>query len=99
MLIELRARHRARPVAWVFIGTLGLAVLASLASARTNGLHAAGQSSLTALVGGYHVAFLIAAVFAAVAAAVGTTCLRVDGRRVAGDGDEDLARTTVTEAA
>ncbi|HLY82521.1 MAG TPA: glycosyltransferase family 39 protein [Acidimicrobiales bacterium] len=28
VLIELRARHRARPVAWVFIGTLGLAVLA-----------------------------------------------------------------------
>jgi EmrB/QacA subfamily drug resistance transporter len=83
--------------AFMMGGALGLAVLASLAAARTNGLHAAGQSSLTALVGGYHLAFLVAAVFAATAAAVGTTFLRVDGRRVADDGDDAL--TTVAEAA
>jgi hypothetical protein len=47
------------------------------------------------LVGGYHVAFLCAAVFAAMAAAVGTTFLRVDGRWVANqdDGDDALAIT------
>jgi EmrB/QacA subfamily drug resistance transporter len=85
--------------AFMMGGALGLAVLASLAAARTNGLQAAGQSSLTALVGGYHLAFLIAAVFAATAAAIGTTFLRVDGRRPANDGDDVLDFTANAEAA
>src|SRR5438128_444767 len=49
-------------------GALGLAVLASLAATRTDGLRAAGQDRLAALVGGYHVAFVVGAVFAAAAA-------------------------------
>jgi EmrB/QacA subfamily drug resistance transporter len=84
--------------AFMMGGALGLAVLASLAAARTSGLHAAGQSSLTALVGGYHLAFLVAAVFAVTAAAVGTAFLRVDGRRVANDGDDALV-LTIADAA
>ena len=46
-------------------GALGLAVLASLAASRTDTLLAAGDSSLVALTGGYHLAFLVGAVFAA----------------------------------
>jgi Na+/melibiose symporter-like transporter len=44
-------------------GALGLAVLASLAGSRTQHLLKAGESQLDALLGGYHAAFLIGAVF------------------------------------
>ncbi|HEY2600743.1 MAG TPA: MFS transporter [Thermoleophilaceae bacterium] len=42
-------------------GALGLAVLATVSSTRTNHLEAAGKSTLSALTGGYHIAFLIGA--------------------------------------
>jgi EmrB/QacA subfamily drug resistance transporter len=58
-------------------GALGLAVLASLAASRTDALLADGESQTAALTGGYHVAFLLAAIFAAVAAALGALLLRV----------------------
>ncbi|CAJ0792417.1 putative MFS-type transporter EfpA [Ralstonia psammae] len=45
-------------------GALGLAILASLAAARTEGLAAAGADATTALNGGYHLAFLLGAVAA-----------------------------------
>ena len=45
-------------------GALGLAVLASLAATRTDSLLAAGEDELAALAGGYHVAFLVGAIFA-----------------------------------
>jgi hypothetical protein len=57
-------------------GALGLAILASLAAARTTGLLAAGESRLSALAGGYHVAFLIGAIFASLAALLGAVVLR-----------------------
>src|SRR6266705_1036198 len=40
-------------------GALGLAVLASVAASRTTSLSASGDDRLTALVGGYHSAFLL----------------------------------------
>ncbi|HEX4718269.1 MAG TPA: DHA2 family efflux MFS transporter permease subunit [Thermoleophilaceae bacterium] len=42
-------------------GALGLAVLATLAATRTQHLHDAGQSVTSALNGGYHLGYLIAA--------------------------------------
>ena len=57
-------------------GALGLAVLASLAAARTESLLASGAESLFALNGGYHVAFAIGAVFAAAAALLSAVLLR-----------------------
>jgi EmrB/QacA subfamily drug resistance transporter len=57
-------------------GALGLAVLASLAAARTDNLLASGEDSLVALNSGYHIAFLVGAVFAAAAAAVAGVLLR-----------------------
>jgi len=57
-------------------GALGLAVLASLAAARTNSLVGRGLDHLAALNGGYHVAFLVAALFAACASALGAALLR-----------------------
>jgi hypothetical protein len=57
-------------------GALGLAVLASLAASRTETLRAAGDDPLTALTGGYHTAFLLGAIFAFGAAAIGAVFLR-----------------------
>jgi EmrB/QacA subfamily drug resistance transporter len=57
-------------------GAVGLAVLASAAASRTSTLVDAGHSQAGALTGGYHVAFLLGAVFAAAAAVLGTTLLR-----------------------
>ncbi|MGH3868062.1 MAG: MFS transporter [Pseudonocardiaceae bacterium] len=57
-------------------GALGLAVLASLADARSSGLTSAGVGRLAALTGGYHAAFVVAAAFAATAAVVGALLLR-----------------------
>jgi MFS family permease len=57
-------------------GALGLAILASIAASRTNTLEAAGESHLSALTGGYHVAFLVGAAFAVLAAVLGGTLLR-----------------------
>jgi predicted MFS family arabinose efflux permease len=59
-------------------GALGLAVLASLAASRTDALLADGESTSVALTGGYHVAFLVGAIFAAVAAFLGALLLRVE---------------------
>jgi EmrB/QacA subfamily drug resistance transporter len=57
-------------------GALGLAVLASLSASRSQSLLADGHSPLAALAGGYHVAFLVGAMFAAGAAVLGGTVLR-----------------------
>jgi EmrB/QacA subfamily drug resistance transporter len=54
--------------AFMMGGALGLAILASLAAARTDMLKASGAASLVALNGGYHAAFAVGAVFAAGAA-------------------------------
>jgi EmrB/QacA subfamily drug resistance transporter len=62
--------------AFMMGGALGLAVLASAAAARTQHLVASGHDTLTALTGGYHIAFAIGAVFAVTAAIVGGTFLR-----------------------
>jgi len=57
-------------------GALGLAVLASVAVARTESLLGAGTASLAALTGGYQLAFATGAVFAASAALLGAVLLR-----------------------
>jgi EmrB/QacA subfamily drug resistance transporter len=62
--------------AFMMGGALGLAVLASLAASRTDTLSASGSSELEALTGGYHLAFLGGAIFAASAAALGGFLLR-----------------------
>jgi EmrB/QacA subfamily drug resistance transporter len=62
--------------AFMMGGALGLAVLASLASARTHHLVATGHGPLAALTGGYHLAFAIGAVFSIGAGVIGATFLR-----------------------
>ncbi|MGH4009308.1 MAG: DHA2 family efflux MFS transporter permease subunit [Pseudonocardiaceae bacterium] len=57
-------------------GALGLAILASLAAARTDNVRTAGNDMLAALTGGYHLAFGAGALFAVAAAVVGVAFLR-----------------------
>jgi EmrB/QacA subfamily drug resistance transporter len=74
--------------AFMMGGALGLAVLASLAASRTNALRASGESAVAALNGGYHVAFLVGAAFAAAAALVGAVLLRAGSQAPAHEGAE-----------
>jgi MFS family permease len=62
--------------AFMMGGALGLAVLASVAALRTENLSDSGQGLLEALTGGYHVAFLLGAIFAFAGAGIGAAFLR-----------------------
>jgi EmrB/QacA subfamily drug resistance transporter len=81
-------------------GALGLAVLASLAASRSDSLLASGDGRLAALTGGYHIAFLVGAVFAAAGAALGAALLRAGVQSAAdpGDGEASLGEPAAAEA-
>ena len=68
-------------------GAVGLAALAAAADARTDTLVSSGDGRLVALTGGYHVAFLIGAVFAAAAAGFGGLLLRQGAHAPAPEGE------------
>ena len=76
--------------AFMMGGAVGLAVLASLAAARTDTLLGNGDGSVPALNGGYHVAFLVGAGFVVAAAAV-ASLLRVEAPAHAPDGEPAFA--------
>ena len=57
-------------------GAIGLAVLATLASARTDALRAGGEPAASALNAGFHVAYLTGAALVAVALVVAVVVLR-----------------------
>ena len=57
-------------------GALGLAILAAAAASRTDSLVASGDSQLDALIGGYHLAFMLGALFAAAAAVLAAALLK-----------------------
>lgn len=57
-------------------GALGLAVLTSIGAARTDALLAAGAGQPVALAGGYRVAFLLGAIFAAAASLLAAALVR-----------------------
>jgi MFS family permease len=82
--------------AFMMGGALGLAVLASLAASRTDSLRAAGHGELSALTGGYHLAFFVGALFALGAAALGTALLRTGRYSPATEG-ETAAGAPATE--
>jgi EmrB/QacA subfamily drug resistance transporter len=76
--------------AFLMGGALGLAILASLAASRTDTLLASGDGPLTALTGGYHVAFLVGAAFAVAGATVGAVLLRTRAQAPAHEGEESI---------
>ena len=69
-------------------GALGLAVLTTLATSRTEGLIADGRSIASALTGGYHLAFAVGAVFVVGGIALALILLRPEGALT---GDEERA--------
>jgi EmrB/QacA subfamily drug resistance transporter len=76
--------------AFMMGGALGLAILASIAAARTGALQAAHISPLAALNDGYHAAFLVGALCAAIASVCSATLLRMNPH-ISTYGDEDEA--------
>jgi EmrB/QacA subfamily drug resistance transporter len=78
-------------------GAVGLAVLASVAASRTTHLLDSGQSHAVALLGGYHLAYVIGAAFAALAAVLAARMLRIAAptraQRPAGAMTEALAES------
>jgi EmrB/QacA subfamily drug resistance transporter len=73
-------------------GALGLAVLATLSSTRTDDLLASGESAASALTSGYHLAFLIGAVLVAVAVVVGIVVLQSEEEAQAEIAQEEAPR-------
>jgi EmrB/QacA subfamily drug resistance transporter len=63
---------------FMFGGALGLAILASAAASRTESLTSSGSGPLEALNGGYHLAFLIGAGFAVLAAVVAAVLIKAE---------------------
>jgi EmrB/QacA subfamily drug resistance transporter len=57
-------------------GALGLAVIASASASRTDTLLASGDDPIAALTSGYHLGFLVGALFTAAAAVLAATLLR-----------------------
>jgi EmrB/QacA subfamily drug resistance transporter len=80
-------------------GAIGLAVLATLATSRSDGLAANGQSSASALTSGYHLAFLIGAGLVIAAVGIALSVLR-PAVEVAHEGEfEPAAELAYSEAA
>jgi EmrB/QacA subfamily drug resistance transporter len=67
-------------------GAIGIALLATLATGRTESLRADGESLAAALNGGYHLAFLIGAILAVVAIVVAVSVLRTGRAAAAAQG-------------
>ena len=78
-------------------GALGLAVLATLSTTRTEDLLASGESTASALTSGYHLAFAIGAGLVVVAFGVAATVLR--SPEVATVTEEARAEPAYSEAA
>jgi EmrB/QacA subfamily drug resistance transporter len=76
-------------------GALGLAILATFSSSRTDHLLAQGASQAAALTGGYHVAFWIAAGLILACIVVGLVVIEAPEKAAATHGSQD----TVAEAA
>jgi EmrB/QacA subfamily drug resistance transporter len=79
-------------------GALGLAILASLAASQTDSLLASGDGSLAALTGGYHVAFVVGAIFAVAGALLGLVLLRTGASDHAHKGEEPIGVPAAAEA-
>ena len=75
-------------------GALGLAVLATLASNRTVALLAEGQSTVSALSGGYHLAWAIGAGLVVVMIVLAATVLKSETARAEGAQQEEASSPT-----
>jgi predicted MFS family arabinose efflux permease len=86
-------------------GAIGLAVLATVATERTDGLLADGESSAAALNSGYHLAYLIGAVLIAIAIVVAAAVVRseapaaIEAKDPNAGGERDAREPAYSEAA
>ena len=81
-------------------GALGLAVLATLSTGRTDNLVGQGTAHATALVDGYRLALFIAAGFIALAIALASTVLEpISGAAPAEEADSESVEPAYSEAA
>jgi len=83
-------------------GALGLAVLATLSTTRTGNLLAGGESTASALTGGYHLAFLIGAGLVVAAVGIAAAVLEPAPRaqaRAAAESEPAGVRPALCEAA
>jgi EmrB/QacA subfamily drug resistance transporter len=71
--------------AFMMGGAVGLAALVAIADSRTESLRADGEGALAALTSGYHVGFLMGAVFIVASAVVGAALLRVETPQAHGE--------------
>jgi EmrB/QacA subfamily drug resistance transporter len=69
-------------------GAVGIAVLGTIATSRTDALAEGGASVASALTGGYHLGFELAAAAVAVGLLLAATVLRMPSRRVRSAGSE-----------
>ena len=83
--------------AFMLGGALGLAILASVASATTTSSVASGASPVVALTEGYHAAFAVGAAFAMAAAVLGFTALRIAAPSVPVEYDDAVVVETAAE--
>jgi EmrB/QacA subfamily drug resistance transporter len=80
-------------------GAIGLAVLATLATERTEGLLADGEATASALNSGYHLAYLIGAILVGVGIAVALLVLRPSDKVAEPQGAEAAPETARAEPA
>jgi EmrB/QacA subfamily drug resistance transporter len=80
-------------------GAIGLAVLATIATERTDGLLARGESTASALNSGYHLAYLIGAALVAVAIVVAVRVLRPEAPAAENETEQIRAEPAYAEAA
>jgi EmrB/QacA subfamily drug resistance transporter len=80
-------------------GAIGLATLGTIATDHTKALAHQGEGTLAALVGGYHLAYLVAAVFVAAGILAALLVLRTPSQTVLQETDEALQRIESVQAA
>ncbi len=79
-------------------GAVGLAILASLAAARTDTLLASGDGRVASVNAGYHVAFLVGAIFLVLASALTAALLRPAAQREHGHAQAPAAEPAAATA-
>lgn len=77
-------------------GAIGLTVLSAVVTARTTALSADGASEPASLVGGYRVAFVLAAVFVLVALIIAVAMLRRETAEAAASTDDSAEADTAS---
>src|ERR671914_755953 len=80
-------------------GAIGLAVVTTFATERTDGLLADGESAASALTSGYHLAYLIGAGLVAVALVIVLTVMRPPSEAAPQQGEGEPAEPKPAEAA